>query len=1661
MGCGLVVSFINLFTLIMISTLHKQFSARAAALLLMTSLLISAFPASFFVANAATQLGGSAGPILVEANVTEYVGLVDTTDNENITLSFDYDLTGQGDSADGLESNDSLRYGYRIGAASTEVGFVNGEAGLGAGEIGSVNNLPLNVATSDIPNLEIYFSVNSAGGTDNAYISNVVVSGDEIVASVPVCDTTDNVGNTTFDTFSLGDVDGQNAWKSTGPFDQEIVENTYGYTDFGCQSLRISNSVTSSSFGDHTFAAPFADSVGEVDATAGTFAVGTRYTHYEAEFDIASTKPTQEQTGMFLSVSPDRGDGSRMSYLSFADNATGIAVTFFDTQGTTNPANFVSTDLGTLSRDVPHTIKFVIDTVDGPDNDVAEIYIDGALAHTGSTWENYYRFDNEASAEQSPRLLKTLLFRASGTAVPTNAGEGYLIDNLSLEASVLPPPKPSETVEVTGNTYDLGTGKGWLFNRDLANATPIAFNEDESVIGDGALYVLPISNTDAPRKFIGEYFWLGNISELEAFSYDFKIGAGGADTDSEEFYLNVYANFAATSPTNYYDCKYDVVPSNGTTAGFATVTFDPTQDYPVTTSGGSPHTCPASPADMDNEGAGSVIRAFAINTGDTSLNDADLDGYFDKVVLDTTAKVTTFDFESPGVDPNDQNQLTITVIKFHNRNSDNNRDAGEEGLTGWEMRLYKEMPSSWSLVATGTTDVTGQKKFPQQKEAGTYFVCEVNQLGWTQVAPAEDTQTVNTSPNVGEEGAYCTRTVYTDVADRSTKPEIGNVSNDLNNENQFNFSGLKFENKNGDRDRDIGEDVLAGWKFNFYKEVAGDWTFIASSTTGADGVYKFPTQYDAGIYHVCEENQIGWDQVRQDWSGTPYHIVTDNLSPNASIEGPYCATATYTDESDRSKKSYFGNMKEPEVVDYSTVTMCKYDEQDNPLAGWQLALVGEQVLKLAFAPTADTQTMSAVPAGDYVLKAEGSYNYGNGNRFADARFSERKPGEANYVGPYLPWVVASPVHGGLAVQVDGDLGALWGDVFSPSHVYYGSVSKATTGDIQFTMYDDGYSDNSGSIDLTLSKGFTGVTEANGCITFTDVPYGSYEVEELLQGGFENTSGLTEVEVDEDTETFTVVNNDLSFVPPCEVEAYSDAGTVVIENNAYATSTYVHKNWTASIPGADWIWEAYQVIDPTVTTIKTFEETFTAVDPNTATLDVAADNGYRVFVNDELVADRTGNANNFQTHTQKTFTSEILDELVSGENTLRIEVTNSGVPNSNYLQNPAGLLFKLVVNGASDCAVTTETEPIPDTLVITNPAADNDVVPRTLFSFEAEYTDNDTTVDNIQWAIRAGTCSAGVGTIAGNVDGFNNTSTFSGINFSAQLDTTTWDAGNYCFIVNPSEQTGEPNLRESRLFIIEPIVDTDPAPVAMYEISGFKYEVTGSATSTVSDWTITATNGTTSTTTVTAVDGSYSFMLPEGSWTVSEEMQLGWDQSSVNQNGVFLADGPGLEECNISLSSGRSSSNTCDFYNEQEVIASTPSSSSRSSSSGTQTSRFATPTPEGLVLGASTSTTTTMCPFLDEYQKIGTDNTWFEVMKLQLFLSIVMGYDNPATGVFDAVTFENVKAFQLRYSDEVLDPWFDAGITADNNPTGYVFKTTKWKINDIICPGHEAFPTLTE
>jgi hypothetical protein len=269
-----------------------------------------------------------------------------------------------------------------------------------------------------------------------------------------------------------GTINGQNGWGGQNPpgipinpaYDQAVVTNIYGYTSFGSQSWRISNAVTSGSFGDWPFSPSLTDEAGETLAKNSdgvfTYSDGTRQCHFEAQWDFASTMPTSEQSGLQISTSPDRGDGARMSFIRMKDLPAGLSVEFADYQdnapygsygspltaaaGCGPEDNFVLTTIASgLDRSMPHTIRLTVDFIDGPRNDRVKVYVDGKLRHTGESWEDYYRWCTESGGgtgtttfDQS-RTVDSMIFQArtSGGEAPLTLGNGFLIDNLGYSSS--------------------------------------------------------------------------------------------------------------------------------------------------------------------------------------------------------------------------------------------------------------------------------------------------------------------------------------------------------------------------------------------------------------------------------------------------------------------------------------------------------------------------------------------------------------------------------------------------------------------------------------------------------------------------------------------------------------------------------------------------------------------------------------------------------------------------------------------------------------------------------------------------------------------------------------------------------------------------------------------------------------------------------------------------------------------------------------------------------------------------------------------------------------------------------------------------------------------------------------------------------------------------
>jgi hypothetical protein len=361
------------------------------------------------------------------------------------------------------------------------------------------------------------------------------------LAALPAVAKADTVG-TQFEPsgFHAGDINGQGGWTKTGAYDAAIVTNS-GTTAsvFGSQSLRISNATTSGSFGDQTFSPAVVDGAGEATSSDGGQSGGQRRPHFDATFSFLSATPGAEQPGLALTVSPDSGAGGRMSFIRLRDTPTGVSIDFDDVPSATTDAqghvDFHEVEIAhSLDRSVPHSVRFSIAFVPGDNNDIVKVYVDGALAITGTTWENYYRHDVESGPANTVPVIDQLLVRASSTPAPATQGKGFLFDNVSLRSS----DDPAATTSVGGSaggsvnaTLSLTVGTAASFGAFTpGSAGDYAASTTANVIstaGDALLSVADPSST-ATGHLVNGSFSLPSKLQAKASSPG-GTGAGFAD----------------------------------------------------------------------------------------------------------------------------------------------------------------------------------------------------------------------------------------------------------------------------------------------------------------------------------------------------------------------------------------------------------------------------------------------------------------------------------------------------------------------------------------------------------------------------------------------------------------------------------------------------------------------------------------------------------------------------------------------------------------------------------------------------------------------------------------------------------------------------------------------------------------------------------------------------------------------------------------------------------------------------------------------------------------------------------------------------------------------------------------------------------------------------
>ena len=159
---------------------------------------------------------------------------------------------------------------------------------------------------------------------------------------------------------------------------------------------------------------------------------------------------------------------------------------------------------------------------------------------------------------------------------------------------------------------------------------------------------------------------------------------------------------------------------------------------------------------------------------------------------------------------------------------------------------------------------------------------------------------------------------------------------------------------------------------------------------------------------------------------------------------------------------------------------------------------------------------------------------------------------------------------------------------------------------------------------------------------------------------------------------------------------SSVGDTVNDGSGSAVAmSFEHAAWYPSADlgsGAVWIWHEANISDPTSDHTDIFTKTININGSFvSANIEIAADNGYLIKVNDVTVVDKLSEEHNYEALSSH--------DLIfnSGNNTLEITVKNFGLEGSTPELNPAGLLYKLVVNDCSspDTATISATKIVCD------------------------------------------------------------------------------------------------------------------------------------------------------------------------------------------------------------------------------------------------------------------------------------------------------------------------------------------------------------------------------
>ncbi|MEQ9642985.1 MAG: PEP-CTERM sorting domain-containing protein [Alphaproteobacteria bacterium] len=286
-----------------------------------------------------------------------------------------------------------------------------------------------------------------------------------------------------FDSMTPGNVNGQEGWTVEDSFGNQVTNFDQSVQDDGSgnQVWRLSNAVATTSYSNQPFSQRSPQVAGETGSSlfndfganpaspnnpplAGD---GATTNTFHAGFDFRSATGAA-QSGLSIGISPSAKQSTvRMGLLRLSDNGTGLDLEAYTTG--TVAAPFGGAGYETVGDDLSYfdwqRVDIYIEFADGLNgdttgNDLVTIYLNGALAYTGPTWESYY-----AGPPEGPRLqaVDSLLFRVAGAPgtqdeIDALLGNGIFFDNVVIDNAA----DPGRSVPEPWSLALFGTGLALL-----------------------------------------------------------------------------------------------------------------------------------------------------------------------------------------------------------------------------------------------------------------------------------------------------------------------------------------------------------------------------------------------------------------------------------------------------------------------------------------------------------------------------------------------------------------------------------------------------------------------------------------------------------------------------------------------------------------------------------------------------------------------------------------------------------------------------------------------------------------------------------------------------------------------------------------------------------------------------------------------------------------------------------------------------------------------------------------------------------------------------------------------------------------------------------------------------------------------------------------------